>query len=50
MKIASSIKGPEDVYALLNDGTQYYRLVVDRLATGRLVLDTDTLLDCRARK
>ena len=45
VKIVSSIEGSEDVYSPRNDGAQYYRLVVDRLAAGRLGLDTYTLLD-----
>lgn len=45
VNLISNIKGSEDVYSPRNDGAQYYRLVVDRLAAGRLGLDTNTLLD-----
>ena len=38
-----TIQGAEDVYTPRNAGAQYYRLVVDRLAAGRLGLDIDTL-------
>ncbi len=41
----SGIEGAEDVYSPRNDGAQYYKLVVDRVATGRLSLSIDTLLD-----
>lgn len=37
------IDGAAEVYAPRNDGAQYYRLVVDRLAAGRLGLDIDGL-------
>jgi len=39
----SAIEGAEDVYTPRNEGAQYYRLVVDRLAAGRLGIDIDTL-------
>jgi len=39
----SAIDGAEDVYTPRNEGAQYYRLVIDRLAAGRLGLDVDTL-------
>ncbi len=45
VKLISTIEGAEDVYSPRNDGAQYYRLVVDRLAVGRLGLSVDTLLD-----
>ncbi len=45
VNLVSGLQGAEDVYSPRNDGAQYYRLVVDRLATGRLGLDVDSLLD-----
>jgi cobalt-zinc-cadmium resistance protein CzcA len=39
----NSISGAEDVFTPRNDGAQYYRLEVDRLAAGRLGLDVDSL-------
>ncbi|HKJ70841.1 MAG TPA: CusA/CzcA family heavy metal efflux RND transporter, partial [Gammaproteobacteria bacterium] len=39
----SGIDGAEDVYTPKNEGAQYYRLVVDRLAAGRLGLSVDAL-------
>ena len=45
VNLISAIEGSEDVYSPRNDGAQYYRLVVDRLATGRLGLDVDQLMD-----
>ncbi len=39
----STIEGAEDVYTPRNEGAQYYRLVIDRLAIGRLGLDVDSL-------
>lgn len=37
------IPGAEDVYSPRNEGAQYYRLEIDRLAAGRLGLDVDGL-------
>jgi cobalt-zinc-cadmium resistance protein CzcA len=41
--VLESIQGSQDVLTPRNEGAQYYRLVVDRLAAGRLGLDVDTL-------
>ncbi len=38
-----AIPGAEDVYTPRNEGAQYLKLNVDRLAAGRLGLDVDTL-------
>jgi len=38
-----SIKGSEDVYTVKNDGVQYYRVIIDRLAAGRLGLSVDDI-------
>lgn len=39
--IVGGIKGSEDVYTVKNNGVQYYRVVIDRLAAGRLGLSVD---------
>jgi cobalt-zinc-cadmium resistance protein CzcA len=39
--IIKGIKGSEDVYTVKNNGVQYYRVVIDRLAAGRLGLSVD---------
>ena len=39
----NDINGAEDVFTPRNEGAQYYRLEVDRLAVGRLGLDVDSL-------
>ncbi len=39
----NDINGAEDVFTPRNEGAQYYRLEVDRLAAGRLGLDVDSL-------
>jgi cobalt-zinc-cadmium resistance protein CzcA len=41
--IVGSIKGSEDAYTVKNNGVQYYRVVVDRLAAGRLGLSVDDI-------
>ncbi len=41
--IIKGIKGSEDVYTVKNDGVQYYRVIIDRLAAGRLGLDVDDI-------
>jgi len=41
--VVSGIQGAEDVFTPRNEGAQYYRLVIDRLAAGRLGLDVDRL-------
>ncbi len=43
VQVLQGIAGASDVYSPRNEGAQYYRLVVDRLASGRLGLDVDTL-------
>ena len=37
------IQGSEDVYTVKNNGVQYYRVVIDRLAAGRLGLSVDDI-------
>lgn len=41
--ILSGIKGAEDVYTTLNEGAQYYTVVVNRLEAGRLGLSVDDI-------
>jgi cobalt-zinc-cadmium resistance protein CzcA len=41
--VLNGIEGAEDVFTPRNEGAQYYRLEVDRLAAGRLGLDVDSL-------
>ena len=45
VKVVQAIPGATDVYTPRNEGAQYFRLVVDRLAAGRLGLDVDALED-----
>ncbi len=45
VKAVQQIEGASDVYTPRNEGAQYFRLVVDRLAIGRLGLDVETLED-----
>ncbi len=45
VKAISAIPGAEDVYTPRNEGAQYYRLVVDRLAAGRRGLSVEELED-----
>ena len=45
VKVVQQISGASDVYTPRNEGAQYFKLVVDRLAAGRLGLDVDTLED-----
>ena len=45
VKVVQAISGATDVYTPRNEGAQYFRLVVDRLAAGRLGLDVDALED-----
>ncbi len=45
VSIVQQIPGAEEVYSPRNEGAQYLRLVVDRLAAGRMGLDVDTLED-----
>jgi cobalt-zinc-cadmium resistance protein CzcA len=41
--VLNGIAGAEDVFTPRNEGAQYYRLEVNRLAAGRLGLDVDSL-------
>jgi heavy metal efflux system protein len=43
VRVISGIKGSEDTYTAKNDGVQYYRVVIDRLAAGRLGLNVDDI-------
>ncbi len=43
VEVLKSIKGSEDVYTVKNEGVQYLRVAIDRLAAGRLGLDVDTI-------
>ena len=43
VKVLSRVAGAEDVYTPRNEGAQYYRLVVDRMAAGRLGISVDAL-------
>ncbi len=45
VRVIQGISGATDVYTPRNEGAQYFRLVVDRLAAGRLGLDVDALED-----
>ena len=45
VKVVQQISGASDVYTPRNEGAQYFKLAVDRLAAGRLGLDVDTLED-----
>ncbi|MHC2945233.1 CzcA family heavy metal efflux pump [Bradyrhizobium diazoefficiens] len=42
-EILTSIEGAEDVYTTLNEGAQYYTVVVNRMEAGRLGLTVDTI-------
>ncbi len=39
--VIKSVKGSEDAYTVQNSGVQYFRVVIDRLAAGRLGLNVD---------
>jgi len=41
--VLSQVAGAEDVYTPRNAGAQYYRLVADRMAAGRLGISVDAL-------
>jgi len=41
--VIKGIKGSEDAYTVKNNGVQYYRVVIDRLAAGRLGLSVDDI-------
>ena len=43
VKVLSRVEGAEDVYTPRNEGAQYYRLVADRMAAGRLGISVDVL-------
>ena len=43
--VMKTIKGASDVFTLRNEGMQYLVVKVDRLAAGRLGLDSDSLAD-----
>ena len=43
VSVIKGIKGSEDAYTVKNDGVQYYRVVIDRLAAGRLGLSVDDI-------
>ena len=45
VKLVSGISGTKEVYTPRNEGAQYFRLVVDRLAAGRLGLSVTALED-----
>ena len=42
-RILSGIDGAEDVYTTLNEGAQYYTVVVNRMEAGRLGLTVDAI-------
>jgi cobalt-zinc-cadmium resistance protein CzcA len=41
--VIGGIKGSEDAYTVKNNGVQYYRVIIDRLAAGRLGLSVDDI-------
>jgi cobalt-zinc-cadmium resistance protein CzcA len=43
VSVINGIQGAEDVYTPRNEGAQYYKLSIDRLAAGRVGIDVDTL-------
>jgi cobalt-zinc-cadmium resistance protein CzcA len=43
VEIVRKVPGAQDVYTPRNEGAQYYRLVADRMTTGRLGVSMDTL-------
>jgi cobalt-zinc-cadmium resistance protein CzcA len=43
VKVLGGIKGSEDVFTVKNSGVQYYRVIIDRLAAGRLGLNVDDI-------
>jgi cobalt-zinc-cadmium resistance protein CzcA len=42
-KVLEGIKGSEDVFTVKNSGVQYYRVIIDRMAAGRLGLNVDDI-------
>jgi cobalt-zinc-cadmium resistance protein CzcA len=43
VKVVGGVKGSEDTYTVKNNGVQYYRVIIDRLAAGRLGLSVDDI-------
>ncbi len=43
VKVLAGIKGSEDVFTVKNSGVQYYRVIIDRMAAGRLGLNVDDI-------
>jgi cobalt-zinc-cadmium resistance protein CzcA len=43
VKVLEGIEGSEDVYTVQNSGVQYYRVIIDRLAAGRMGLNVDDI-------
>ncbi len=43
--VVKGVAGSEDVYTVQNDGVQYLRVLVDRLAAGRLGLNVEDVQD-----
>ncbi|MBU1692218.1 MAG: CusA/CzcA family heavy metal efflux RND transporter [Gammaproteobacteria bacterium] len=41
--VLKGIKGSEDVYRVMNDGVQYMKIEIDRLAAGRMGLSVDEI-------
>jgi heavy metal efflux system protein len=41
--VIQEIKGSEDPYTVQNNGVQYYRVIIDRLAAGRLGLSVEDI-------
>jgi len=43
VKVLEGVHGSEDVYTVQNSGVQYYRVIIDRLAAGRMGLNVDDI-------
>lgn len=43
VKVLEGIEGSEDVFTVKNSGVQYYRVIIDRMAAGRLGLNVDDI-------
>jgi cobalt-zinc-cadmium resistance protein CzcA len=43
VKVLEGIHGSEDDYTVQNSGVQYYRVIIDRLAAGRMGLNVDDI-------
>ncbi len=43
VKVLEGIEGSEDVYTVQNSGVQYYRVIINRLAAGRMGLNVDDI-------